>query len=215
MPVLTLPEYYERLLFVGENGSGKTELNKNLIAHYERFVAFDLKGDFTPPCDYKVLTEPEDYRWKFMTPPRIVYRPKKQFRSGAWFNHTLEMLWDRSIKLKGKEPFIVDIDEGLMQANLGTTAWLENLIVGARGLNTGVWLNSQRPRNIPVSIRSEAWRWYIFALGYEEDEKEVVRYSKGMLTIADLQTLGDYSFYELRRLKGARKIVTKYPPLQI
>lgn len=211
---LSLPAYYERVLFMGENGGGKTYLAERMLAHYDRFVAIDLKGDLSPPCKYTIIREPDDWRWNFMRPDRIVYRPKPEYKSGPWLNYMMRRLWDRSVKEGKKHPYIIYVDEGLMTAKMGSTLWLENLIVGARGLMTGVWLSSQRPRHIPVEMRSEAWRWYVFALGYLDDEVEVVKYSKGKLKPEQLQSLdGDYSFYEIRRIKGGRKEVKYFPPL--
>ena len=215
MPTLDLPETYERVLFIGENGSGKTYLAEQMLAYYDRWIAVDLKGDLKPPCDFTILRTPEDRRWSGpWRPEKILYRPRVGYNNGPWHNEVLRAIYARAQKEGKRKPFILYLDEGLMMSKLGDTTWLESLIVAGRSLQVGVWISSQRPRHIPVEIRSEAWRWYIFALGYKADEKEVIQYSKGQVTEFDLQRLdGDYSFYEIRRTKGGKKHVRKMPPL--
>src|SRR5260370_37807755 len=84
---------------------------------------------------------------------------------------------------------------------------------GMRAMEPGLWIETQRPKRIPVVARSEAWRIYAFPLGYEDDEDEVLKYAKGRLSIDAFRELEDsiskedaHPFYELirRTEEGAR-----------
>ena len=64
----------------------------------------------------------------------------------------------------------------------------------------GLWVSSQRPKWIPVEVRSETWRWYVFFLDYDEDAKEMVKYTHGRISVDELQEpKQSYSFWEIKR----------------
>lgn len=223
---LTRPEFYERVVFLGENGSGKSEMALELLQYYDEWVIFDTKHDTEPrrTQKYTVISTPSDVRWKWAK--RILYRPAPEYNNGVWLEEMTRRMYIRGQKtLKKKKgirkpqqtrPFILYIDEALMYAKLSSAKWLANHAVAGRSLGIGLWVSSQRPKWIPVEVRSEAWRIYIFNLGYEEDEKEIVKVSKGKITVDELHAqTGDYSFYEIRRIKGGNKQVSHFPPMRL
>lgn len=212
-PIILPPSYQERLLFVGSNGGGKSKLAAEMLAAgYPRTVSIDVKGDFDPPIDYHVLSKPNDLGWRFHN--HIVYRPKFEYASGYWLDQVLQKLFQRA-RAKGKrEPFILYIDEGLYLATSARTGTMRALAVTGRSLNVGLWVSSQRPKWIPVEVRSEAWRWYVFYLSFDEDEKEVLKYAKGRINLAELQNPKDlYSFWEIKRgTESAGRMSVKHYP---
>lgn len=201
---------------MGANGGGKSNLATTMIeaGQYPSWVIFDNKGDFKAPRPYTLIRTPMDWRWRFAE--RVLYRPSEQYDTPAWNGEVLKRLYFRAKRLKGRG-FLLYIDEGLDFIHGEASRWLSMIAKNGRSLNLGLWVSSQRPRNIPVSVRSEAWRWYVFYLGYEDDEVEVVKYSKGQISVDDLEALGgDYSFWEIRRpKKGGRLEATKYPPCRL
>lgn len=212
---LSLPKYDERVLFVGSNGTGKSILAARLLAQFPRYVVIDVKGDV--PIEGTVLTSPTDIRWRFAK--RIVYRPRRQWMFPEAHRYVLDRLYERARGIRSREDkrFVLYIDEALYLANEGARRPLISLAVTTRSLGMGLWGSAQRPRTIPVEMRSEAWRWYVFSLGYEEDEKEIARYTKGELTAEELRVgTEQYSFYEIMRKSGSTGLkITHYPPLRI
>lgn len=218
------PSYQERVLFVGSNGGGKTKLaGQMLAAGYPRTVSIDIKGDFDPPMDYRVATKPTELFPKFSLfrkdKEHVLYRPKFEYSSGRALDDVLKRLFERARKEGKKKPFIVYIDEGLYLATSSRTGTMRALAVTGRSLNIGLWVSSQRPKWIPVEVRSEAWRWYIFYLAFEEDEKEVLKYSKRRIRLSDLQSDEHdlYSFWEIKRgaQSAGRLSVDHYPRVLI
>lgn len=210
---LTPPSYQERVLFVGSNGGGKTVLaGQMLAAGYPRTVSIDVKGDFNPPIDYTVLTKPNELGWRYKK--HIVYRPEFEYANGQWVDEVLRRLFKRARAKGKKQPFILYIDEGLYVATSSRTGTMRQLAVTGRSLNVGLWVSSQRPKWIPVEVRSEAWRWYVFYLAYDEDEKEVLRYSKNKIQLDELQNPTDlYSFWEIKRgANSAGRLQVKHYP---
>ena len=206
MARISSPRYSERLLFLGSNGVGKSVLIREMLSKYPRSVSVDTKGDFEPIQPFVVVDNPDDRR--LYNENTVVYRPRPEFKTGAHLDNVLGRLFARAqetydVKNRTQlRPFVVNIDEGLAFSKRGHTANLAEIAVSGRSLNIGLWVASQRPVWIPVEVRSEAWRLYVFYLAYEEDEKEVLKLTKGRLTLKQLQEgFDNYSFWEIRRGK--------------
>lgn len=223
MAQLELPDYEERLLVVGSNGSGKTIFLRALLgAGYPRWVVVDHKGGFTPPHDpehkFVVVRDPRDR--KLLTADRVLYRPSAEFKTRRWYEYLFQRLYARAeaTRRNGKR-FILLVDETLAIARMRAVLWLGNIAVVGREWGVGLWLASQRLKWIPIEAKSEAWRWYLFYLSDEEDEREALRFAKGELTLEQLRELTGGMpppFVELRRgaESGGRVQVTAYPPVR-
>jgi hypothetical protein len=194
------PDYPERVILVGSNGLGKSIFAKGLLgAGYPRTVALDIKGDFEPVHKMHVVKDPRD-SWGWQA-DHILYRPKREFRSSYWLKYVLDRLFDRAARIGKRKPFIIYIDEGLYFAKGGAVREMANLSIAGRSLGVGFWVASQRPVWIPVEVRSEAWRWFVWPVAKRGDSAEIVSYTKGKLTVEDLERDDDeaYSFWEIRR----------------
>ena len=79
----------------------------------------------------------------------------------------------------------------------------------------------RRPGPRRIVWVDEAFLWLIFALQYLEDEREVVKYTKGQLTLDQLEAgWRNHGFWEVRRQVDRRtqQLVTTarlFPPLRI
>lgn len=214
---LELPPYQARVLFLGANGTGKSELARHmLVAGDYDYVAIDTKGDFSPPHEHVTIHTPDDWRWR-VGYRHIVYRPTPEFMDGKPMGEILRRLYLRARSTGKRKPFVVYVDEALAICRFpGAARWLQVAAVSGRGLKMGLWIASQRPRQIPVEIRSEAWIWYVFFLTYAEDEEEVVRYSKGQISVAQLESgTEDFAFWRMQRGHGGRILVRQFAPLRI
>ena len=144
------------------------------------------------------MKEPDDsFGWKN---ERVLYRPSPEYRTRYWLEAVFRRLYNRASKIGKRKPFIVYVDESLLIAKLGAVRYLAALAVAGRSLGVGLWTASQRTKWIPVEIRSEAWRWYVFFLSDEEDEKEVAKFTKGRYTVEDIRRYcRNYAFIEIMR----------------
>lgn len=219
MATIALPSYQARVLFMGTNGTGKSWLASRMLRDYPRVIVVDLKGDFPNPWEkVQYIDKPQIGRSRQIEwqQPRIIYHPKPQYQRGRYPSIFLESMFRKAEKVGKKLPFILYIDEGLFLSTTSAKQWLQIIAVTGRSMGIGLWVASQRPRNIPVEVRTEAWAWYIFYLSYRADLKEVSDYSGGKLTVEDLEeTLADHSFYEMKRQDGGKLAIAHYPPLKV
>ena len=222
MPVIDAPDYQERVVFAGANGSGKTVLASEMIAGYSRVVILDIKGDFPIPASWR-----KDSYVITVRPPmglsnahiwsrnRIIYRPTRVYRSAVGLTYFLVKMFDRAAREGKKRPFILYLDEGLYTLHKAKEI-IRDIAITGRSMGLGLWISVQRLKGGVVEIRSEAWRWYIFFMPGKSDDEEVEDYSKGQISQQDMAALGvDYSFWELRRGKGGRIEARHYPPVAI
>jgi DNA helicase HerA-like ATPase len=223
MAQLELPDYEERILVVGSNGSGKTVFLRALLgAGYRYWVVVDHKGGFIPPHDpdHKVTMVRDPRDRKLLTADRVLYRPSAQFKTRRWYEYLFQRLYARAdaVRRNGKR-FVLLVDETLAIARMRAVLWLGNIAVVGREWGVGLWLASQRLKWIPIEAKSEAWRWYLFYLSDQDDEKEALRFAKGELTLEQLRELTGGMpppFVELRRgaESGGRVQVKAYPPVR-
>lgn len=225
------PGYQERVLIVGKNGTGKSELTYELEANgnYRQVVYFDIKQDCSPRPGWKLVRRGDD-RWGWRA-RRIVYRPEPGsfWRSDAGWAIVLQRIFDRAGQSfdhkrgRARDPIMVVIPEVLLFGPRSQRV-IGEIASGARKLEVGLIVETQRPKRIPVVLRSEAWRIYVFPLGYEEDELEVLKYAKGKLSLREIRELDDqvseadpHPFYEilLRGHQGAQISVRRCPSLEL
>lgn len=225
------PDYVERVLIVGKNGTGKSELTYELEANgnYRKSIYFDIKQDCNPRPPFQLVRKGDD-RWGWRA-RRIVYRPApgSWWRTDAGWAFVLQRIFDQAgrdfdpKRGRSRAPVLVVIPEVLLFGPKAQRV-IGELASGARKLEVLLIVESQRPKRIPVVLRSEAWRLYVFPLGYEDDELEVLKYAKGKLTLEQLRELDDvvseadpHPFYEivLRGEHGAQITVRRCPSLAL
>lgn len=230
MPTITLPGYNERIFIVGANGSGKSYFVAKLFDQLPRWVVIDLKGDFGEDIDLDkratVIRDPHDRRWArfpagvahsgWMAISRVIYRPR--VRDWASVDDLIGRLFETAQRLKkryGKGHqyrFFLYCDEGLLQSRKRNTVNLAGAAVSGRSIELGLAVTSQRLSWIPVEVRTEVWRLYVFYLSSIDEEKEVMKLTKNQLSLEQLEALGaDFSFYEIRRQPGGLVHVQHFP----
>lgn len=228
--ILRPPDYDERLLLLGTTKSGKTEGGRQLLHQggYRRFNILDWKGDVHLDVDHLIVHDPPWEHPRAWKEDRVLYRPlTAERRAPAQLDRVLRWIFERqqaAYDHRRRRPGpsrIAWVDEAFHLSRTGRTLALSDLATAGRALGIGLWVGSQRPRWIPVEVRSEAALWLVFALQYLEDEREVVRYCKGQLSLEQLEAgWRNHGFWEVRRQVDPRSqhLVTTarlFPPLRI
>lgn len=229
--VVKLPEFKERIFIVGANGSGKSYFASSLLEALtktpgqDRWFAIDLKGDFGEDLKLdrlaRIISRPDDWRLRGFPvwPSRILFRPRPADFGSV--DRVIGQLFERARKLKKRQRqtdhkyrFYLYCDEALLQSRHRDTTNFAGAAIAGRSLGMGFIVTSQRISWIPVEVRTEAWRIYVFYLSDIGEEKEVIKLTKGKLSIDQLEALGaDYSFYEASRQQGGMIKVIHYPKL--
>ena len=220
--MIDTPSYQERVFFLGANGSGKTVLAAEMIRPYPRAVVLDIKYDFPIPWEkdeYVVTTKPPGGFWlldPWQSSHHVIYRPSPPHDSGPSITKFLDAMFARGRREGKKQPFILYLDEGGWTAYAGARLAMARLAIAGRSLGIGLWISAQRPKGIPVEVRSEAWRTYVFYLRKEDDRKELLQ------TLDDQAWPGmfasseeDYEFWEIRRGQGGRLAYRRLAPLAV
>jgi hypothetical protein len=171
----------QRVLAVGMNGSGKSELARYLFAQFRcRKALVDPKGDWKIAGVPRLTLQARDEAGaraeleRHLDPaaPVLHVRPAWLGRPGS--REQLTALYDFLDGLPG--PLHVWTDEGyaVSNASWAPPGFLE-LQVGSRARGHGHTITSQRPRNIAVEARTEADHLFIFPPLDAEDLKETLR----------------------------------------
>ncbi len=203
------PDYEERVLFLGTNGTGKTRLEEELLwaGNYPRWTVVDWKGDFQPIGPH-VRTErpPWDDR-RSWSQDRVLYQPRTQWDRAAgsidqvllWVFAQAQDAYDRK-RRRSRRPRVLVVTEAYRLSRTRHIQGLSDCAVSGRALDLGLWLDSQRPVWLPVETRTEAWRWFLFYLSKGKDREEVLDYFSDALTLDDIERAKEqYSFHEVRR----------------
>ncbi len=220
MSLLQIPPPDSRLIAYGSNGSGKSQAILTFLRvavkdpRFDRVLVIDSKEEIELP-GYVVVKNLSSWRWKFYR--KIIYRPDDEHKNAASFTRLFRSILNRQRKLRNKrkplKPYLIFCDEGLYLSKMGTSVSraLGDIAIVGRSLKIGLWMLSQRPRSIPVEIRSEAWYVYVFALQYQDDAKEISNSTKGTIPFKELlEPRDDFGFWEIVRSKGGGRQEIRY-----
>ena len=188
-------------MLTGANGTGKTYGATELLDSWDRpMIAVDVKGDFDFNQSATIINKPNDWRLKLFPNKNYIYRPDIQYLdtdTWVWF---FRSLWERARKTGKKNPFLLYIDEAQFLSVGRVARELANLAITTRSMGMPLVITSQRPRWIPVELRTEAWRWFVYYLSYDEDKTEVSRYTGGRLTKEDINRIEvNHGFWLIER----------------
>ena len=186
---LITPKSSDRLVLTGRTGSGKTTFARKLLTRTARFVVLDPKHMFAMPgveivkgfdakLDRQIIRDPPG------TPNELAF-------------------WDEQIMDVWNEgDYILYIDEvTLVNPNTHLRPTLGRAIRTGRERGVGVHVATQRPRDIPNAIYTEADHFVIFDLAHPDDKKKIA----GMTVpaVEEWQAKGeyDYIYYNIRTKK--------------
>jgi ATPase family associated with various cellular activities (AAA) len=191
---------FERALFVGKTGSGKTYLAQQVLKHYPHVVIYDPKCMIEDKDYVRVRTfkeaERAGNRMYGQRTSRILYAPnaaEHPYATPVYFDVFCHWIYER-------KNCVLYIDEVYAITKNANTIpyWYLALLSQGRGLGISVFQASQRPTNIPSYILTESENYYAFFLKKESDRDRIEELS-GIDTdsIKGLETR-EYRFYYSR-----------------
>jgi DNA helicase HerA-like ATPase len=176
----------DRVALFGKTGSGKTTLARHLIGQtYARtrapFVVFDPK---------------RTYRQEGV-PVHREFRPKDDrqiIRGDAFESNELDFWDDQMFRVWEHGHRLVYVDEAtLVTPPRAILPSLGALIRTGRERGIATWVGSQRPKDLPSPIFTEAEHFFVGRLTWEHDRHKVVSFTH--------PNVGD----ELDRIKGSAR----------
>lgn len=203
MASITIPPLGKHLVFMGMTGTGKSELCTRMInASGDDIRIFSIDVDNSVELKgSKKCTTPTQVKFWFNFYKKIRYVPLKEFRNRDDWEELLEWLASTSSKKK-PNPMIIHINE-IYRLGYGNDfpKELPVIMATARKQKISMYIETQRPKSIPVPVLTEASRIYVFMLKRLEDRKYLAGYVGGNDTKEFLNMLSnqkkDYSFIEI------------------
>lgn len=157
-----LPRIDQRAAFFGKTGSGKTTLAKRLLETSDTdYVILDAKHTVTIPGVKIVKSWNKRLDRQIVRPPNPATEMYEYYKSimGAWQRKNIIIYVD---ELTLVNPNAVRLSNVLARA-----------IRTGRERKVGVWIGSQRPKQIPSSVFTETDHIYAFRLSYKADRDKV------------------------------------------
>lgn len=161
----------EHVFLAGRTGSGKTYLARKYLARYPEVVVLDTKGKFTwpevPAAEKTLITSLE--KLSKQTKAKIVYRPNWKELDAEWYDAFFEWIYNR-------QNTICYIDEAMQVCPnvLTIPKYYKALLTRGRELGIGVWTASQRPKDLPQVVMSEATHFFAFDLNLPQDRRKIM-----------------------------------------
>lgn len=195
MGIISLPKLGKHQVFMGMTGSGKSELCQQIINSYGDNVrvfcidpddSVELKGA-------KRVKTPAQAKFWFAFYNKIRYTPDREYFNRDDWEELFDWLCSTSTKKKPK-PMIIHINE-IYRLGYGNNfpQSLPVTMATARKRQISLFIETQRPKAIPVPVLTEASRIYTFILRRLEDRKYIAGYIGGDDTKTFLSVLNNQS----------------------
>lgn len=214
MAVLSIPKPGQHIVAIGSTGSGKSEFMQTMLNTQEKFFAIDTQ-DSLDRLDAASFKDPHGLNIRLKIYNKLKYKPANTYRERDWWNYVIATLANSSTKKK-PNPRVIYIDE-IYHLGYGVSfpKELPKALTTCRQKKISWWIATQRPRQIPVPVLSEASKIYVFYLSKFEDMKYISGF--GRLDPKELMKelknqSDDYSFIEIDNRKGTWQ---KYPAIKL
>lgn len=153
------------MVIVGMTGSGKTFFAEKILAWRKYVIVYDLKGRIKWPgyvtChSLESLMECEQ--------PKIIFKPPLTFsKDKEQVEEFFQWVYDRG-------NCTLYVDELMTTCFKGQISfWLLAILTRGRELGVSLISSTQRPKQIPVTVFTEAEHWIIFRLQAYGDAKRI------------------------------------------
>lgn len=216
--IIKPPALGKHQVFCGRTGSGKSELCQRVLHSYGndiRIFCID-PDDSVDLKNSKTVHSPTAAKFWFKIYNRIRYVPTREYFDRETWEELFDWLLNTSTKKK-PNPMIIHINE-IYRLGYGASfpQSLPVTMTTARKRKISMFIETQRPKAIPIPVLTEASRIYLFVLRRPDDRKYIAGYIGGddpkqFLSILNNQKL-DYSFIEIDGDSGEW---TKYPPIKL
>lgn len=203
---LVLPGPSQRVVLIGDTGSGKTYLAERMAAYFPSVQYLDPKGEFQPQVPYH---RTNDLRQAWRMKGHVLVRPKDSQDHRDWWEYYLAAM------LKKRKDCVILVDEVYLLGGMNHTSYpktLAKIAVVGRSKGLPLWSGIQRPKFAPTVLFAQAEHWYIFPLG-DTDLDVLKGWVPEEAIVAIRQLRYDYGFVHVQKVRGGRKKVTVYGPL--
>lgn len=190
----------QRGLVCGATGSGKTVLTRYMLRGVQRLVVLDPKGTL-----YKWGLE----EWDASTRKRLADGNPVRVRVALEAGESSAKFWESVLREVYRAAYCVLYIDEAYGVNRGTNAgeWLEAIWTRGREFEITGIAATQRPRNIPVILLSEAEHFFIFELRNPDDRDHVAAYVDPVIKTKVPDPHGFYYY------QAGKKHVKYYPSL--
>jgi len=201
---LILPGYGQHIVFLGSTGSGKSTAAEEMLQYYSHYVAVDSQDSLDKLTGLTIRT-PAGIKTAVNLFPRLIYKPRPDYLTKRNFDQFFRIMLESTSK-KRPRPKILYIDE-IYHVGYGASfpSWLPRSITTARQRHLSFWMSTQRPKQIPAPVMSEASRIIIYRLAKEDDIKYAASFarsnSKELYRVLQEQQ-DDFSFIEINTRTG-------------
>ena len=177
--IIRPPDYGKHIIFLGSTGSGKSFLAKRLLRYYEKYFVFDMQENFDIKDNavryYKKPSDVINAIKRYVH--KIVYQPNMEYHEIDINNYIIKTIVESSKPKKIKER-ILYIDEIYHLGYQNSfPSYLARGFALARQKKISLWVATQRPKNIPTNVLTEASRIYIFSLSKLDDIKYISEFA--------------------------------------
>lgn len=162
----------------------------------------------------KVVRSPAEAKFWINFHNKIRYVPRREYKTRDEWDRLFDWLSSLSSKKKPK-PMIIHINE-IYRLGYGTNfpISIAETMATARKQKISMFIETQRPKAIPLLVLTEASRIFVWVLTREDDRKYIAGYTGGgkqkdFLSILNEQKL-DFSFIEINTDDSTWE---KYPPI--
>lgn len=161
----------QRVFTAGRTGSGKTFLERYLLASSKRLVVCDPKGTLSTAIapDWRLTDWSEKGRKRLLAGDPVRLRIPAPL-DGDWSSY----LWD--VYRAGNVLLYVDETYGVVPPGRAAPEPLLACYTRGRELGIGVHAATQRPSWIPLVCMSEADWFFVFRLTLDEDRKRLASF---------------------------------------
>lgn len=181
----------QRVCLFGRTGSGKTTLAKRILSSATfRWAALDPKHDLSIPGIPVVSKFNEDLDRQII---RVPFDENEYF---AW-DDAIDGVWENGNR-------ILYVDETtLLTPPRSLRASLGRAIRTGRSRGVGVWCASQRPKDLPSAVFTEAEHFFVFQLTFKADREKVCSFTTDAISDALPKLRNhDYVYYNVKENYG-------------